>query len=338
MHDDSLHAGIDRLIMEYVSGKLDKDSFDRLKRWSLESEDNRRYVRQRLEVWFSSGAADNRVSFDKEKAYLRFLQRIHDRPESGTGRTTRRLPLSYLYKVAAVILIVVLPIAGYWSGKETVKSTFADMVVEAPLGAQTRLSLPDGTSVWLNAGSKITYSQGFGMDDRKLSLEGEGYFEVERNEKIPFEIMTPEVSLRVLGTKFNFRNYPDDKEVAVSLLEGSVMLHNEMKTMPDMVLSPAERMTLDKRTGEMRKSRADVENSMLWTRDELFFDEELLEDIAKKLTRSYDVRIEVADSLKGKRFYGSFRILGNTVEEVLEAIASTGQMRYKLINGKYILY
>ena len=93
MHDDSLHAGIDRLIMEYVSGKLDKDSFDRLKRWSLESEDNRRYVRQRLEVWFSSGAADNRVSFDKEKAYLRFLQRIHDRPESGTGRKTRRLPL-----------------------------------------------------------------------------------------------------------------------------------------------------------------------------------------------------------------------------------------------------
>lgn len=338
MHDDSLHAGIDWLIMEYVSGKLDKDSFDRLKRWSLESEDNRRYVRQRLEVWFSSGAADNRVSFDKEKAYLRFLQRIHDRPESGTGRTTRRLPLSYLYKVAAVILIVVLPIAGYWSGKETVKSTFADMVVEAPLGAQTRLSLPDGTSVWLNAGSKITYSQGFGMDDRKLSLEGEGYFEVERNEKIPFEIMTPEVSLRVLGTKFNFRNYPDDKEVAVSLLEGSVMLHNEMKMMSDMVLRPDERMTLDKRTGEMRKSRADVENSMLWTRDELFFDEELLEDIAKKLTRSYDVRIEVADSLKGKRFYGSFRILGNTVEEVLEAIASTGQMRYKLINGKYILY
>lgn len=337
MHDDSLHAGIDRLIMEYVSGKLDKDSFDRLKRWSLESEDNRRYVRQRLEVWFSSGAVDNRVSFDKEKAYLRFLQRIHDRPESGTGRT-RRLPLSYLYKVAAVILIVVLPIAGYWSGKETVKSTFADMVVEAPLGAQTRLSLPDGTSVWLNAGSKITYSQGFGMDDRKLSLEGEGYFEVEKNEKIPFEIMTPEVSLRVLGTKFNFRNYPDDKEVAVSLLEGSVMLHNEMKMMSDMVLRPDERMTLDKRTGEMRKSRADVENSMLWTRDELFFDEELLEDIAKKLTRSYDVRIEVADSLKGKRFYGSFRILGNTVEEVLEAIASTGQMRYKLINGKYILY
>ena len=246
--------------------------------------------------------------------------------------------MSYLYKVAAVILIVVLPIAGYWSGKETVKSTFADMVVEAPFGAQTRLSLPDGTSVWLNAGSKITYSQGFGMDDRKLSLEGEGYFEVERNEKIPFEIMTPEVSLRVLGTKFNFRNYPDDKEVAVSLLEGSVMLHNEMKMMSDMVLRPDERMTLDKRTGEMRKSRADVENSMLWTRDELFFDEELLEDIAKKLTRSYDVRIEVADSLKGKRFYGSFRILGNTVEEVLEAIASTGQMRYKLINGKYILY
>lgn len=338
MHNDGSHNEVDRLIIEYTSGKLDKDSFDRLKRWSLESEENRRYVRQKLEVWFSSGAAaDNHISFDEEKAYLRFLQRIHEDEDNGT-KHVRKWPLSFLYKVAAVILLIVLPWAGYWSGKETVKSTFADIVVEAPLGARTRLSLPDGTSVWLNAGSRITYSQGFGMDDRKLSLEGEGYFEVKKNEKIPFEIMTPEVGLKVLGTKFNFRNYPDDKEVAVSLLEGSVMLHNEMKMMSDMLLSPDERMTLDKRTGEMKKSRADVENSMLWTRDELFFDEELLEDIAKKLTRSYDVRIEVADSLKGKRFYGSFRILGNTVEEVLEAIASTGQMRYKLINGKYILY
>lgn len=85
-----------------------------------------------------------------------------------------------IYRVAAVVLLLLLPLATYWQGKEAVKHNFADMVVEAPLGARTKLYLPDGTLVWLNAGSKIVYSQGFGVDDRNLSLEGEGYFEVTK--------------------------------------------------------------------------------------------------------------------------------------------------------------
>ena len=71
----------------------------------------------------------------------------------------------------------------------------------------------------LNAGSKIVYSQGFGVDDRNLSLEGEGYFEVTKNEKIPFVVETRELNLKVLGTKFNFKNYPEDEEVTVNLME-----------------------------------------------------------------------------------------------------------------------
>ena len=77
---------------------------------------------------------------------------------------------------------------------------------------------------------------------------------------------------------------------------------------------------------------------MYWINDELFFDEELLEDIAKKLMRSYDVEIEVADSLKNKRFYGSFKIMGNTIDEVLQTIASTNRMKYRHEDEKYILY
>lgn len=89
--------------------------------------------------------------------------------------------------MAAAILIILLPLAGYWGGMETVKSGFSDIVVEAPMGARTKLYLPDGTLVWLNAGSKITYSQGFSVDNRDLTLEGEGYFEVKRNEEVPLK-------------------------------------------------------------------------------------------------------------------------------------------------------
>lgn len=326
---------IDELITSYLSGNIDKETFAELKRWSLESEANRMYVRNQLEVWFSSGVAGDKTSFNKDKAFDLFKQRV----SSGERKKeqVRRFSWRVVYQVAAVVLILLLPLT-YWQGKETVKHRFADMIVEAPLGARTKLCLPDGTQVWLNAGSKIVYSQGFGVDDRKLSLVGEGYFEVTKNEEIPFEIKTRELDLKVLGTKFNFKNYPEDEEVTVNLMEGKVALQNEMKKMRTLYLEPHEKMVLNKRTGTMTKSKTNVEYANAWSRNELFFDEELLEDIAKKLMRSYDVEIEVADSLNNKRFYGSFKIVGNTIDEVLQTIASTNRMKYRYEDNKYILY
>lgn len=327
---------IDLLITRYIAGELDKESFSELKRWSLESESNRKYVRNKLEVWFSSGAADTTVHFDKDKAFSLFRQRVAESERK--QEKTIRFSWKTFMRVAAVVLVLLVPFATYWQGKQAVKQTFADMVVEAPMGAHTKLYLPDGTLVWLNAGSKIVYSQGFGVDDRQLSLEGEGYFEVMRNEEVPFEINTKELNLRVLGTKFNFKNYPDDEEVTVNLMEGKVALRNGIKEMPELYLTPNEKMVLNKTTGQMVKSSTKADKANVWINDELFFDEELLEDIAKKLMRSYNVKVEVADSLRNKRFYGSFGISANTIDKILDMMASTRQMNYKYENGVYILY
>ena len=218
------------------------------------------------------------------------------------------------------------------------ENAFADIVIEAPVGARTCMYLPDGTQVWLNACSRLTYSQGFGINDRNLKLEGEGYFEVSRNEQLPFIIHTQEVDVTVLGTQFNFKNYADDSEASVSLLSGKVKLSNHLRQEETLYLQPNEKFTLNKLTGEMKTTRTQVQNSKIWTHDELFFDEELLEDIAKKLMRNYDVKIEVADSLKNTRFYGSFKMSGSTIEQVLETISSTNRMKYKQEKGIYILY
>lgn len=330
------HTDIDQLITRYLSDTLDKESFAELKRWSSASESNRKYVRNKLEIWFSSGTADHTTRFNKDKAFSSFKRRM-----TGTRKRKEQL-LRFSWKTfiraAAVLLILILPVATYRQGKEAVKQTFADMVVEAPMGTHTKLYLPDGTLVWLNAGSKIMYSQGFGIDDRKLKLEGEGYFEVIRNEKVPFKINTKEVNLQVLGTRFNFRNYPDDEEVTVNLIEGKVALHNQIRTMPDLCLEPEEKMVLNKLTGEMSKSKARTNKSNVWINGELFFDEDLLEDIAKKLTRTYNVKVEVADSLRNKRFYGSFEISGNTINKILDTMVSTRQVKYRCEHDVYILY
>lgn len=336
MQREEKYNDIDELITSYLSGELDKEAYAYLKRWTMEAEANRIYVRNQLEVWFSSGVSGDDTPFNKEKAFDLFKRRMVKAEEM--QKQVHRFSWKVVYRVAAVILFLLLPLGAYWQGKETVKDTFADMIVEAPLGARTKLHLPDGTLVWLNAGSKIVYSQGFGVEDRKLCLEGEGYFEVTKNEKIPFEVRTKELNLKVLGTKFNFKNYAEDEEVTVNLMEGKVALNNRLKNMATLYLAPQEKMVLNKRTGIMKRSKTNVEYANAWSRNELFFDEELLEDIAKKLMRSYNAEIVVADSLKNKRFYGSFKIIGNTIDEVLQTIASTNRMRYRHENDKYILY
>ena len=324
---------IDELISLYVSGKANRETLTKLRRMAGESDEIRNYIRERLEVCFSASVAGNGASVDKEAAYERFSHRIEKNSLKRHGVVWR-----WMARAAAVVLILVLPVAAYFEGEKTVKNTFADIVVEAPNGSRAKMYLPDGTLVWLNVGSRMVYSQGFGVSDRRLKLEGEGYFAVSHNEELPFEISTREVSLRVVGTKFNFKNYPDDAEVIVNLLEGEVALHNEIRIMPELYMQPNERMTLDKRTGEMRKTHANATHANVWTKDELFFDEELLEDIAKKLMRNYDVKIEIADSLRHRRFYGYFKVTGNTIDEVLETIASTKRMKYRYENEKYIIY
>ena len=199
--------------------------------------------------------------------------------------------------------------------------------------------MPDGTLVWLNAGSRMTYSQGFGVDNRKVELEGEGYFEVQRNEKLPFFVKTKDLQLQVLGTKFNFRDYPEDHEVVVSLLEGKVELNNLLKKEKEAFLAPDERAILNKANGLMTVETVTASNASQWTDGYLFFDEELLPDIVKELERSYNVNIHIAnDSLNKFRFYGNFFRREQSIQEVLDALASTEKIQYKIEERNITIY
>lgn len=305
MEEENKH--IDELIANYLTEGLDKNALDELKTWIAASAENQQYFIRQREIWFSAVSREAASVYDKDKAFENFRNRVESQKEiQSTSR--RGFSLSALWRYAAVVAIIIaVGCISYWQGEVNVKDTFADISVEAPLGSKTKLYLPDGTLVWLNAGSRMTYSQGFGVDNRKVELEGEGYFEVKRNEKIPFFVKTKDLQLQVLGTKFNFRDYPEDHEVVVSLLEGKVGLNNLLREEKEAVLSPDERAVLNKANGLLTVESVTASNASQWTDGYLFFDEELLPDIAKELERSYNVKIHIAnDSLKTFRFYGNF--------------------------------
>lgn len=285
------------------------------------------------ELWFAASAADDTHRFDAEAAYERFQQR------TGLAKRTKRPYKQWFYYAAAVVaLLVIVSITSYYQGGRQVERSFADIVVEAPLGSKTKMVLPDGTEVWLNAGSRMVYSQGFGMTDRKLVFEGEGFFEVKKNKELPFAIHTRELDVTVLGTKFNFRNYPEDATAVVDLLEGKVALDNHVQQMQTRYLAPAEKMVLDKSTGEMEIITAEVETAKAWTHDVLLFDEELLPDIATKLERYYDVKIKLANpALETARFYGRFNRQKQSIYDVLNILSSTGRIAYTVEGDTIVL-
>ena len=337
MEEENKH--IDELIANYLTEGLDKNALDELKTWIAASAENQQYFIRQREIWFSAVSREAASVYDKDKAFENFRNRVESQKEiQSTSR--RGFSLSALWRYAAVVAIIIaVGCISYWQGEVNVKDTFADISVEAPLGSKTKLYLPDGTLVWLNAGSRMTYSQGFGVDNRKVELEGEGYFEVKRNEKIPFFVKTKDLQLQVLGTKFNFRDYPEDHEVVVSLLEGKVGLNNLLREEKEAVLSPDERAVLNKANGLLTVESVTASNASQWTDGYLFFDEELLPDIAKELERSYNVKIHIAnDSLKTFRFYGNFVRREQNIQEVLEALASTEKMQYQIEERNITIY
>ncbi len=279
------------------------------------------------ELWVSSAVADDTQQYDVDQAFERFRKRTG---LDQSGRQSYKWYRTWSVAAVAIVLLGLITVTAYWQGSRQIQSNFSDIVVEAPLGSKTKLTLPDGSTVWLNAGSKMIYSQGFGVSDRRLAFQGEGYFEVEKNDEMPFLVQTHDVNVTVVGTKFNFRNYPEDEEAVVELLEGKVALENQLKEESVRYLSPNEKMVLHKATGKMDITSAKVKEATLWTENILLFDEDLLPDIVRELERSYHVQIEIEnEDLKQTRFYGQFNQLEQNIYEVLDMLVETGRLEYQ---------
>ena len=210
------------------------------------------------------------------------------------------------------------------------------ITIEVPQDSRTRTSLPDGTVVWLNAGSRLAYSQGFGVKDRNVRLEGEGFFEVEKNEQLPFCVHTSSVCVQDLGTAFNFRDYPDDKEAEVILAEGCIRLENLVRKGSPELMKPGDRIVVDKHTGTLVRDTYDANLANQWTGGRLIFDGESIETIARKIEQCYHVSVTLAsEGLEDCHFYGTFIRMENSLTEVLDALAATGKVRYR-IEGRHV--
>lgn len=205
-------------------------------------------------------------------------------------------------------------------------------MLTTPKGGQYTLRLSDGSKVALNVESTLSFPSFFAGDKRRVALEGEAYFEVAENKEKPFIIEMPHMEIEVLGTAFNVRNYPDEINIATSLVEGSVKVTSDQR---ELILSPGEAAILDKTTGSLRTIKVDLATETAWSKGYFIFNDQHIESIMKQLSRWYDVEVIYQGDLQDMRFSG--RILRRSdITEVLDMLQLTGTIKFE-IEGRRII-
>ncbi len=229
-------------------------------------------------------------------------------------------------------------------------------------GSRSKIQLPDGTSVWLNSSSKLTYdNENFGAKVREVSLVGEAYFDVEKNASKPFIIHTTKMDIKVFGTAFNVKSYPTDKTTETSLIRGSVevtlndrqekiMLKPNEKLIFNTLQNIPEKRNIEKEdfnTNNKEKPIIElshltvypIDNSIVetaWMDNKLVFRNESSEDIALKMERWYGISIViVTESLKKELITGSFE--KETIYQALKALQFTNKFTFIIEKDKIII-
>ena len=327
---------IDNLIRHFVQGDITAEGLCELNDFVRQSEENRQYARNLRELLFDRAAAKAHEEFDVEQALQRFHAHVHT---GNTGeKQAQRLPIKLLVRVAAVILIAVLPIIAYFLGMQKVNRQFAMIETSAPDGSQLSLVLPDGSKVKLNSGSTIRYSQGFGISDRRIYLQGEGFFSVKHNERLPLSIVTKDVVLHDLGTAFKVSNYQEDQHATISLYEGELSIDNLISQQKGLAVKPGERIVVDKTTGQLHKESVKETMDEGASMNTLYFDNQPLEMIAPVLSRNFGVPIEVDKEVRSRRFYLIFNKRTSNIEQILQTMTQTGHVKCRWADGHYRLY
>jgi ferric-dicitrate binding protein FerR (iron transport regulator) len=241
-------------------------------------------------------------------------------------------------RVAAVLLLPVLGFAMLMSYKyQSVKSVqnSAQMSyneVFSSVDAITKITLPDGSNVWLNHSSVLKYPSIFQGKTRNVELKGEGYFEVAHNEKIPFIVKTGDLQVVALGTKFNLLAYPDEDKIETSLINGCVKLlksESDGKIATLLKMKPTDLAIYQKSDNEIFTRTISDDRYFSWKDGKLVFNKEPMGEVVRKLRRWFNVDIQIKDpELLELTFTGTFR--NETLPQVMELFAMVSPIDYTI--------
>lgn len=223
---------------------------------------------------------------DTIRNYKIFIRRMKQ-------KVIRRFTLRALGAAAAIGLLIFSIHLYHVYNYQSLALVASETSLFIPAGQRVSITLEDGTVVWLNAQSRLTYPTAFVGSERRVSVEGEAYFEVAKNAEKPFIVTSQGIEMKVLGTSFNVYSYPGENVSRISLLEGSLQIYKQEAPENAVILRPREEVIIE--DNKMSVSMIPSNNYFLWKDGIYSFEDETLANVFKKLELYYDIKIEVKD-------------------------------------------
>lgn len=276
--------------------------------------------------------------YPAEKALEKVQNKIQKRSQSSFKRVVKLISNPLMRYAAAVLVAVLLSVAGYEmltnkaESPKILEISSADQVVKS-------FELPDGTLVSLNSDTQLKYPKRFGKETREVTIEGEAFFEVKPNKNKPFIIHAGNAQIKVLGTSFNVSAYPRARLVEVIVETGKVQVSNKLTVTEqtnELILDPGDKGTLVYSSNALLKTTNQDPNFMAWKTNNLIFRATSLNEVIRNLEKVYKVNIRLADpKLNGLLLTAQFN--DYPLDFILKVIETTFQMETQKIDGQYIL-
>lgn len=209
--------------------------------------------------------------------------------------------------------------------------------ISTPRGGEFKVTLEDGTEVWLNAASRLRYPETFEGSERRVELEGEAYFKVAKDTEKPFYVVSGGQEVRVYGTEFNIHAYGDEPKIYTTLVSGSISLRPTTMQKSELMLTPGHQAVFDKTTASATVHREDVDMVVGWRNGVFVFENQNMSQIMRSLSRWYNFDYEFADKhVAAIEFMGSVPRYGS-FQEVVGIFDKVGGIRFTQHNGKVII-
>ncbi len=305
---------MDELIIKYLENTATDDERRILLKWLRKDHHYAEFLE--IKKKWKAGLINEEVHPKTEKGLINFQSFMLN---DSVAKSNKILILKRIYKYAALIMLFVISGGGFYLSKFFAQSDLVTKI-SADKGYVASIILPDSSKVWLNSGSTIEYSNTFGSNQRHLKINGQAYFEVVKNKKIPFVVESKNLNVKVLGTRFTVDAYDYSKNTSVILEEGRVELSPSKYPKQKMFMKPGDKIVYDAETEKAKKTIVKAERYSSWRNGILNFYNSPMKEVVQKLSNRYNYEFKIDKSIEDLEV--TFTVNQEDLSSVLELLST----------------
>lgn len=331
---NEMQTNKNEILNSYITNKCSSDEKNKIKRW-LSTDEGQKHLSEMMDGDIAQTLNGEEILIDHQVRSENIFLKINN-------KINRQITLKKWIQIAAVIVpLLILNISlWYYLPSETTTITPAFSEIYVPKGERLNVLLQDGTRIWLNSDSKLSYAYGGGMNNsRYVKLEGEAYFEVSKQENNPFIVELNNMQIRVLGTSFNVNAYPEKEEIITTLKSGHVeIIDQTFSKNKTYDLAPNMTASFSKYDGICKiETENNIEHHSLWMKNKIVFNNTPLSEVLSQLSRTYNIEYEIQNKHLTKYTF-TVKFENASLDDIITSLQRISPIKIKKDGSKIKVY